>query len=231
MRNAMKRNVLITGASGNIGRAAVEKFIQEGFNVIATASPRGLGYSLTNLSVYEADLTDEKSVEDVIAKIISVHQTIDVAILTVGSFAVGSIETTDGAAIQKMMSLNFNTAYFTARPVFKQMMKQKTGRIILIGSRPALVAAEGKNTLAYALSKSLVFKLAELLNAEATGNDVVVSVLVPGIIDTPENRKSNPSANFSDWVTSESIVDAMLYLVSPNAKALRDPVLKLYSNS
>jgi NAD(P)-dependent dehydrogenase (short-subunit alcohol dehydrogenase family) len=230
MLNKMK-NVLITGASGNIGKAAVEKFIQEGFNVIATASPRGLGYELAGLSVYEADLTNEKSVDDAIAKIISVHQTIDVAILTVGSFAVGSIETTDGAAIQKMMSLNFNTAYFTARPIFKQMMEQQTGRIIFIGSRPALVAAEGKNTVAYALSKSLVFKLAELLNAEAGEKDIVTSVIVPGVIDTPENRKSNPSANFSDWVTPETIVDSMLYLVSPNAKALREPVLKMYSNS
>lgn len=230
MLNKMK-NVLITGASGNIGKAAVEKFIQVGFNVIATASPRGLGYELAGLSVYEADLTNEKSVDDAIAKIISVHQTIDVAILTVGSFAVGSIETTDGAAIQKMMSLNFNTAYFTARPIFKQMMEQQTGRIIFIGSRPALVAAEGKNTVAYALSKSLVFKLAELLNAEAGEKDIVTSVIVPGVIDTPENRKSNPSTNFSDWVTSETIVDSMLYLVSPNAKALREPVLKMYSNS
>ncbi len=227
----MKKNVLITGASGNLGKAAVEKFIAAGFNVIATASPRGLGYQIPGLSVYEADLTDEHSVEQAITKIISEHHTIDVAILTVGGFALGSIETTDGAAIQKMMSLNFNTAYFTSRAVFKQMLVQQMGRIIFIGARPALVASEGKNTMAYALSKSLIFKLAELLNAEAGKKDVVSAVIVPGVIDTPENRKSNPTANYSDWVTPEAIVESMLFLVSPNANALREPVLKLYSNS
>ena len=227
----MKKNVLITGASGNLGKAAVEKFIAAGFNVIATASPRGLGYQIPGLSVYEADLTDEHSVEQAITKIISEHHTIDVAILTVGAFALGSIETTDGAAIQKMMSLNFNTAYFTSRAVFKQMLVQQMGRIIFIGARPALVASEGKNTMAYALSKSLIFKLAELLNAEAGKKDVVSAVIVPGVIDTPENRKSNPTANYSDWVTPEAIVESMLFLVSPNANALREPVLKLYSNS
>ena len=110
-------------------------------------------------------------------------------------------------------------------------MRQSFGRIVFIGSRPALSASEGKNTIAYALSKSLVFKLSELLNAEASGKDVVTSVVVPGTIDTPANRASNTTANFSEWVTPEEIVDAIVYLTSAEAKAIREPILKLYSNS
>jgi NAD(P)-dependent dehydrogenase (short-subunit alcohol dehydrogenase family) len=158
-------------------------------------------------------------------------KTIDIAILTVGGFALGTIETTDSVAVQRMMSLNFNTAYFVARPVFQQMLLQFFGRIVFIGARPALAPAEGKNTVAYALSKSLVFKLAELLNAEALGKDVVASVIVPGVIDTPLNRSTNPTANFSDWVTPEEIANSMAYLVSADGRALREPILKLYSNS
>ncbi len=227
----MKKNVLITGASGNLGKAATEKFLSEGYHVIATVTPgKGLGYEVQgDLTTYEADLTNEKSVEEVIAKIIQNHQSIDAAVLTVGGFAQGTIQTTDGTAIQKMIALNFNTAYFVARPVFGQMLSQSFGRIILIGSRPALLGVEGKNTVAYALSKSLVFNLAELLNADGKEKNVVTSVIVPGVIDTPLNRSSNPTANFSDWVTPEEIANTMAYLV--NSKALREPVLKLYSNS
>lgn len=229
----MKKNVLITGGSGNLGKAAVEKFLSEGHQVIATVSPgKGLGFEVRgSIATYEADLTSEKSVQDVIEKILLDHKRIDIAILTVGGFAVGSIETADGAVLQKMISLNFFTSYFVARLVFLQMVKQSSGQIIFIGSRPALSSIEGKKTIAYALSKSLIFKLSELLNAEAIGTNVVTSVIVPGTIDTPANRSSNPTANFSDWVTPEEITKALVYLTSVEAKALREPILKLYSNS
>ena len=160
-----------------------QKFLSEGYQVIATVSPgKGLGFEIQgSIATYEADLTNEQSVE--------------------GAFAAGSIETADGTVLQKMISLNFDTAYFVARRMFIHMVNRSFGRIVFIGSRPALSAVEGKNTIAYALSKSLVFKLSELLNAEASGKNVVTSVIVPGTIDTPANRSSNTTANFSDWVT------------------------------
>jgi NAD(P)-dependent dehydrogenase (short-subunit alcohol dehydrogenase family) len=229
----MKKNILITGASGNLGKAAVEKFTSEGHRVIATVSPgKTLGFDVgENVVTYDADLSNEKSVEEMISKVIADHKTIDVAILTVGGYAGGNIDTTDGATIQKMISLNFNTAYFVARPVFQQMIKQGSGRIVFIGSRPALRAAEGKKNLAYALGKTLVFKLAELLNAEASGKDIVSSVIVPSTIDTPTNRQAMPNANFSDWVSAEEIAEAMFYIVTDKGRALREPIIKMYSNS
>jgi NAD(P)-dependent dehydrogenase (short-subunit alcohol dehydrogenase family) len=115
--------------------------------------------------------------------------------------------------------------------VFIQMVRQSFGRIVFVGSRPALLASEGKSTIAYALSKSLIFKLSELLNAEAAGLDVVTSVIVPGTIDTLANRTSNPNADFSAWVTPEEISSALVYLTSSEAKSIREPILKLYSNS
>jgi NAD(P)-dependent dehydrogenase (short-subunit alcohol dehydrogenase family) len=56
------KNILITGASGNVGKAAVEKFLTEGHRVIATVTPgKGLGYETKEkVFTYEADLTNEK---------------------------------------------------------------------------------------------------------------------------------------------------------------------------
>lgn len=226
----MKKNALITGASGNLGRAVVEKFLADGYQVIATTSPgKGLGHKLSgSIATYEADLTDERSVNEIIGKIIGEYKTIDAAILTVGGFAMGDIQSTDGAAVQKMISLNFSTAYFVARPVFNQMITQSSGRIILFGARPALMASQGKNMVAYSLSKSLIFRLSELLNAEAAGKNVVTAVVVPGTIDTPVNRESMPQADFSKWVTPEEVTANIQYLISAEARTLRDPVLKLY---
>ena len=228
----MKKNVLITGASGNLGKASVEKFLKEGYNVIATVSPgKSLRYG-DNVKTYEVDLTNESAVASVIEQIIGDYSTLDAALLLVGGFAIGSIEKTDGALIKKMFALNFETAYYVARPVFQQMLKQSDGgRIVLVGSRPALNPKDGKNTVAYSLSKSLIFRLAEILNAEGASKNVTSSVIVPSIIDTPENRSAMPDSDFSKWVKPEDIADTMHYVCSPSGQALRETVLKVYNKS
>ncbi len=67
------------------------------------------------------------------------------------------------------------------------MLKQNSGRVFIIGSKPGLDARNGKGMVAYGLAKSLIFRLAELMNDEAKGKNVVTSVVVPSTIDTPQN--------------------------------------------
>ena len=59
--------------------------------------------------------------------------------------------------------------------------------------------------VAYGLAKSLIIRLAELMNLEAKGKNVVTSVVVPSTIDTPQNRKAMPDADFNKWVKPEDI--------------------------
>lgn len=225
------KTVFITGASGNLGKAVVEKFLAEGYKVLATVSPgKTLGFENPNIETFETDVTNEESISKVVNTIVATTK-IDAAILLVGGFAIGTIQDTDSASLKKMFSLNFDTAYFAARPIFNQMTKQSAGRIIFVGARPALNPADGKNTLAYSLSKSLIFKLAELLNAEGAANNVVSHVIVPSIIDTPVNRAAMPTANFSDWVKPEEMAETMAYLCSDKGDAIRDTVVKIYGGS
>jgi NAD(P)-dependent dehydrogenase (short-subunit alcohol dehydrogenase family) len=229
----MKRTVIITGAAGNLGKAAVEKFLKEECRVVGTVSPgKSLGYNVSGeVSVHEVDLTNEQDAEALVESVVRTHQNIDVAVLTVGGYGGGGIGKTDGSGLRKMYSLNFETAYFLARPVFLKMVKQSSGgRIVLIGSRTALEPLQGKSALAYTLSKSLLFNLAACLNAEAAGKNVVTSVIVPSVLDTPENRKSMPNANFSEWVLPERVADILYFITSEQGKPLSDPVVKIYGN-
>jgi NAD(P)-dependent dehydrogenase (short-subunit alcohol dehydrogenase family) len=226
----MAKTIFISGASGNLGKATVEKFLAEGHQVIATVSPgKGLGFMANRLQTVEVDLANEKSVDATIQSVITKNKKIDAAVLLVGGFAMGGIKETDGAAIQKMINLNFETAYFCVRPLFIQMQMQGGGRIVLVGARPALKAADGKNMLAYALSKSLLFKLAEFLNAEGKLQNIVTSVVVPSTIDTPVNRNAMPDADFSAWVKPEVIAEVISFAI--NTPDLREPVFKVYGNS
>jgi NAD(P)-dependent dehydrogenase (short-subunit alcohol dehydrogenase family) len=229
----MKKNVVITGASGNLGKATVQKFISAGYTVIATVSPgKTLPFDPAgNLETMEVDLRNEGQVDEVISQIIGKQKTIDAALLLAGGFAAGGIKTANGETLRNLYALNFETAYFAARPIFLQMQKQPAGgRIVLVGSRPVLLPKDGKNVIAYALSKSLLFKLAEYLNAEGASQNVVTSVIVPSTIDTPANRQSMPKADFSKWVKVEEIAELMEFICSRKADSVREPVYKVYGN-
>ena len=229
----MKKNVIITGASGNLGGACVQRFAKDDYQVIAVIPPGDkLRFEVPeNVAVAEADLLNEKSTGEFISSIIKKYGTIDAALLLVGGYDSGDIKATDGAKIQKMLSLNFDSAYNCARPVFLQMISQdRGGRIVLVGARPALERKAATKSLAYALSKSLLFRLAEILNAEAEGKNVVTSVIVPSTIDTPANRAAMPKADTSLWVKPEKIAGILAFLTSDDAHPMADPVVKVYGN-
>lgn len=228
-----KMSIIVTGALGNLGKTVAEKFLTEGHIVTGTVhSAPQIDKNIIN-SKYETtqvDLLDEEKVQQFVDSVIKKHRQIDVAVLTAGGFTMGLIAETTTADIQQQFELNFVTAYNMARPVFTHMIQQKKGRIFLIGSRAGLDAKYSKGTIAYGLSKALLFRLAELLNEEAKGTEVVTSVVVPGIIDTPQNRSAMPDADTSAWVKPDAIADIIYFYSSRAASALREPILKVYNN-
>ena len=226
--------VLITGAGGALGKACVTGFLEEGHDIIAILSPgKELPYPTRSpISVYNADITDEMATRKVLEQVLEAHGPINIALLLVGGFAMGTIDTADGAGIREMIRLNFETAFYTARPIFAHMMAQPNGgRIAFVGARPALDAKAGKGVVAYALSKALVFHLAEIINEQGKGKIISAGVLVPSILDTPQNRAAMPDANAADWVTPEAAADSIAFLLSETGEKLRQTVLKLYNNA
>lgn len=225
---------IVTGATGNMGQAVVKKFIEEGYFVIGTAIQNDdtpLNFSKDKFKKIAADLGDEDESAKFIENIISKYKNIDVAVLTVGGFAMGSIADTKTSDIHKQYKLNFETAYNVARPIFVKMLEQNDGRIFIIGSRPGLNAKSGKGMIAYSLAKSLIFRLAELMNDEAKGKNVVTSVVVPSTIDTAPNRKAMPEADFNKWVKPKAIADVISWHCTDEATALREPILKVYNKA
>lgn len=227
------KTVIATGAAGNLGKAVAEKFISEGWLVAGTVSknkPQQF-YPAQQFEAHTADLTNEAASWEFIQNSIDRYGSIDAAVLTVGGFAMGDIQNTPVNDIQQQLQLNFETAYNIARPVFEQMIKQTNGRIFLIGSKAGFSSADGKGMVAYSLAKSLLFRLAELMNDEAKGTDVFTTVVVPGTIDTPQNRQAMPNADFDKWVKPATIANAVFFHTTAEAAAIKEPVLKVYNNA
>lgn len=228
------KTILVTGSGGNLGKAVVKEFLSLGYNVVGTVAHHDTVSEVVNEPGFESltvDLANEEASQKLMDYVVSKYGDVDAAVLTAGGFTMGKIVDTKTSDIAKQFKLNFETTYNIARPVFARMLKQNSGRIFMIGSRAGSAMRHSKGVAAYGLSKSLIFRLSELMNEEAKEHNVVTSVVVPSIIDTPQNRASMPDADFSKWVKPETIAEVISFYCSEKAEVLREPVIKVYGNS
>lgn len=226
--------IIVSGATGNLGQAVVAELASAGYHLVLPVSPgsRTDIYPEYQVSVYELDLLDEEATRRFVERAVSDHGTIRAAVMLVGGFAAGTIRKSDRASLEKMIQLNFFTAYHLTRPLLDHFAGLEGPRqLIYTGSRPGLDPQEGKSFFAYSLSKSLLFRMAEMVNAENKGKQVTASVIVPATMDTPANRAAMPDARFSDWVPTERVAAVIAFLLSEAGEMMREPVLKIYNNS
>lgn len=228
-----KKTAIITGGSGNLGRAVVKKLLDSDYRVAVTLEPSShvdepFRNQSPQLDLYELDVTNEEKSANFVKHCMEKYGRIDVAVMLVGGFTLGAIADLNRASFETMLRLNFYSALAIAKPAFEVMRAQKGGRLIFIGARAGLDLKSGTYAVEYGLSKSLLFRLSELFNAEGNAEGVVSSVVVPSVIDTPANRGAMPNANFDDWVKPEVIAESVSFLCSDSGGALRDTILKVY---
>lgn len=223
--------IIITGANGNLGLVVTQHLISTGYHVVAVTGPGGAGQlpAHNNLETVEVDLNDEQKTGTLIASLTGQYTDIQAAVLLVGGFAMGTLQQTSDAMLDTMIRLNFYTAFHMVRPLFSCFETKKDGgQFLLIGSRPAINAPEGTSFFAYSLSKAMVIKLAEFINAEGAAKNITASVIIPTTIDTPANRKAMPNADFSRWIPPGSIAEAIAFCLTDTGKMMHDHIMKIY---
>ena len=228
------KTVIITGANGNLGTAVTREFLNKGYQVVATVVTEAMKTEIATeerLDVQVVDLSNETATVSFVQAVIEKYKTVDAVLMLVGGFAMGNISNTAVSDIDKQIALNFKTAYHVTQPVFNHMLANGHGRLVYIGARPALEASQGKDLLAYGLSKSLLFKLAEYLNAEAKGKNITASVVAPSTLDTPLNRKSMPDVDPEIWVKPTALAEILEFIVSDKNGPVRESVIKVYNNA
>jgi NAD(P)-dependent dehydrogenase (short-subunit alcohol dehydrogenase family) len=231
------KSVLITGAAGNLGQATVSRLLRDGYRVYAALGPGesaeafGENAGQDALRTQAVDLTDEAAAERYVETILKDDPDLEAAVLLVGGWGPGKLAETRSAGLDKMFRLNFFTAFHVVRPLLEHFRKRGGGQFVLIGARAALKPGEGKNSAAYALSKGLLFQLAELINSEGREANVRATILAPSTLDTPQNRKSMPDADPSKWVPLQDAADTIAFVLDGSGKILRETVLKIYNQA
>jgi NAD(P)-dependent dehydrogenase (short-subunit alcohol dehydrogenase family) len=195
------RTVVITGASGNLGRAVADAFSKDELVLLDVKS----GVNLLEPQSIQAAL---KGIERV-----------DVLCNIAGGFRMGApVHETSDKDWNFLMDLNARTVVNMARVVVPLMLKAGGGKIVNIGAYAAQKGAAQMG--AYVASKAAVIRLTETMAAELREKNINVNCVLPTIIDTPENRAAMPDADPRKWVAPEALADVIAFLCSDAARAI-----------
>jgi NAD(P)-dependent dehydrogenase (short-subunit alcohol dehydrogenase family) len=232
------RIVIITGAVGNLGAAVARAFhgaesktvlVDRSSDRLRKAYPQ-LADSPNHLLGGDIDLTDA---EGVVKLMNSVHERfgrIDALINTVGTYQGGKrVHEDDLDRWDFLFRVNLRTTLLTCRAAIPYFLNQGSGRIINVAARAGLVGNAGM--AAYCAAKSAVIRLTESLSAELKGNGITVNCILPGTLDTAQNRAAMPNADHSTWVPPAAIADVILFLASDGARAVTGAAIPVYGRS
>ena len=218
------RSVIVTGASGNLGRAVANAVAELGADLVLVDVRRGDLQDAESRLFFETDLLNADSVRAALAKALERFGRIDVLCNIAGAFRMGApVHETKDADWDFLFGVNARTVLNTARAVVPLMLKGGGGKIVNIGAFAAQrgVAAMG----AYVASKSAVIRLTETMAAELRGKNINVNCVLPTIIDTPENRAAMPDADPHRWVAPQELAAVIVFLASDAARAVHGAAL------
>lgn len=229
--------VVVTGAAGNLGNAVVRSFYEAGARlVLADLSRQQLEDRFPDLVgddrclPVSVDLTRESSVTEMIERARERFGTVHVLANIAGGFRMGPrVHETPADDWAFMMDLNARSVFLAVRAVLPLMLAQGGGKIVSIAARAGLTPKA--NMVPYCVSKSAVISLTEGLSAEYKADGININCILPGTIDTPENRSAMPDADHARWVSPAALADVVMFLSSDAASAIHGAAVPVYGES
>jgi len=219
---------LVTGANGGLGNYVTQALLDAGATVVGVS--RKISQSDFDSPAFTAlpgEITTAQGAKTVVDQALSRFGRLDVLAHLVGGFAGGkSIAETDDATFQRMFDLNLNAVFQILRAAIPVMRKTGNGRIIAIGSRAALDPGPGVG--AYSASKAAMVSLIRTAALENKDAGLTANVILPGTMDTPANRASDPKADFSKWVRPTTVASLIIWLAGEGGKDVNGAIIPVY---
>lgn len=224
--------VVVTGAASGIGRATVQRLAAEGGTVA------GLDIAADD-TLIRADVTDQSSVDDAIARVVATLGALDVVVNCAGIGAVGTVTENDDTEWRRVFDVNVLGIVRTSRAAHPHLHRSQRAAIVNIGS----IAGHAGLPLraAYSASKGAVHALTLAMAADGVADGIRVNAVAPGTVDTPWVARllaaaPEPSAARAQLEarqpvgrlgTAEEIADAIAYLASPRAAFVTGMILSI----
>ena len=219
---------LVTGGNRGIGLAIAKKFRDEGYQVVVTHRS---GNSPAGFDGVIMDVTNSESVNSGITSIEKKYGRIDVLIANAGITKDGLVMRMSDEDFDSVVDTNLNGAFRVARACTRGMMKQKSGRMIFIGSVVGMLGSAGQ--VNYAATKSGLIGMARSFARELGSRGITANVVAPGFVDTDmtavldEARKAEivAAVPLGRFCTADEIAGVVSFLASPQGAYISGAVI------
>jgi NAD(P)-dependent dehydrogenase (short-subunit alcohol dehydrogenase family) len=227
------RVIVITGAAGNLGVATAKLFASRGARLVLLDRDEARAReALGDIAkddrhrVVAVDVTDEGSVSSAVAASEKALGPTQAIVCTVGGFKGGvDVMSTSWDDWELMLAINLRATVACSRAVLPGMLARQSGSIVHLASLAAI--GPGPGQAAYSASKSAVLSFSESLAAETKASGVRVNAVLPGTMDTPQNRSWMSEADAKKAVDPTAVADVIAFLVSNAARAVTGAAMRV----
>jgi 3-hydroxybutyrate dehydrogenase len=203
---------VITGAASGIGKEIATLFAKEGAKVAiadlnlqaAETTARELDPTGKRAIGVAMDVADEAQVDAGIAKVVATFGAVDVLISNAGIQIVAPIVEFEFAKWKKLLAIHLDGAFLTTRAAMRQMVKQKSGSIIYMGSVHSKEASKLKAP--YVTAKHGLIGLAKVVAKEGAEHGIRANVICPGFVRTPLVEKQIPEQAKALGISEQDVI-------------------------
>ncbi len=213
---SVKQTAIITGAAGGIGTGLVERFLEEGYNVVAAS--RDANRKLTpsgGLVLLDGDIAKQQTAACAVEAAINNFGAVDVLVNNAGIFLKKPFTDFTTEDFGALVSTNLLGFFYITQRTLIEMLKQKSGCVVSITAALADRPIAGVNGSISMITKGGLNSATQNLAIEYAKDGIRFNAVAPGEVDTPMH-KNDPSDSTLQLpmkkATVEDIVDAVLYL-------------------
>ena len=186
MINFKDKKILITGATGGIGKALVKKFVSLEGNVLATGTKteklNALKEEFPNINILKFDISDHSKIEEFIENTSSQLAGLDVLVNNAGINMDNLSLRMKDEEWKKVIDVNLGATFFLCKYAIKKMLKNKYGRIVNITSIVGHTGNLGQAN--YAASKAAIIGMSKSLAIEYAKKNITINCVSPGFIQS-----------------------------------------------
>lgn len=211
MAHPPTRSAWVTGASSGIGRALALRLASEGWHVAISARNSNDLASLAaefpeHLHAFPLDVTNAEAVVKTVADINNTIGPLDLAVLNAGIYKRNSTLNFNVQAFRTTVDVNLMGSVHCLAALLPGMIARKTGQIGVVASVAGYVGLPGG--AAYGATKAALINMCEALYPELAAQNIRLSIINPGFVDTPLTRKNDFPMPF--LISTEKAVDHIM---------------------
>lgn len=234
----MRENVLVVGASGDIGSAIVASLADEGYQLILHYNKNKKAIDESRLSLHEeavlteiqADLSKEAEVERFLNELVF---PVDAVIFASGNAYYGLFQDTVKNIMDEMLALHITAPWLITKQLLPGMVRRKSGKIIFITS--VWGGSGASNEVIYSSVKGAQNSFVKSLAKEVAPSGISVNAVSPGFIDTKMNQHLLPDEKESITKaipmnragTAEDVAHAISFLMSENSSYIQGEIINV----